>query len=234
MQTSTFGFVHIGLAAGAVLFCVGATDITLLQTTAGLAAGFVLGSRAGGVTGRALEQRLDRGGGIVLYAEDAAPYALLWPFSVLVLSPLAFGATLFVVIRSPVLQTISEAALCGAAAAWLAHDFVVARRIRRLSQAVGPLQVQWFHGRSVVGAEAMIGRIGTVTTPVAPSGYVRIGGELWRARSLDGAALGTGLRVRVRRLDGLVLLMEPADDPETPQAVRLPAVSSSRTSKSPG
>lgn len=57
----------------------------------------------------------------------------------------------------------------------------------------------------------MIGRTGVVTTHCFPTGYVRIGGELWRAQSVDGARLVVGQQVIVRRLNGLVVLIDAAD-----------------------
>jgi membrane-bound ClpP family serine protease len=72
----------------------------------------------------------------------------------------------------------------------------------------GSLTVQWFHGRSVVGPEAMIGKTGEVTSST-PTGYIRIARELWRAQSLDGSRLAAGQQVR--RLNGLVLLVEDAN-----------------------
>jgi membrane-bound ClpP family serine protease len=57
----------------------------------------------------------------------------------------------------------------------------------------------------------MIGKAGEVASWRAPAGYVRIGGELWRAESIDGSSLVEGQRVTVRRLNGLVLLVDHAD-----------------------
>jgi membrane protein implicated in regulation of membrane protease activity len=60
---------------------------------------------------------------------------------------------------------------------------------------------RWSHRRrSVVGPEALVGMVGEVTA----DGFVRVNGELWRAR---GA--GPGERVRVRSVDGLTLDVEP-------------------------
>jgi membrane-bound serine protease (ClpP class) len=57
------------------------------------------------------------------------------------------------------------------------------------------------------GAETLIGARATVAAPCRPSGQVRIGGELWRARCEAGA--GAGEDVRVVGRDGLTLLVEP-------------------------
>jgi membrane protein implicated in regulation of membrane protease activity len=53
-----------------------------------------------------------------------------------------------------------------------------------------------------VGAEALVGAEAEVVTET----YVRVGGELWRARGLDGREPGD--RVRVRAVSGLELDVE--------------------------
>lgn len=62
--------------------------------------------------------------------------------------------------------------------------------------------------RPQVGAEALIGAAADVVTTCRPLGHVRISGELWRARCEAGADPGDV--VRVRALEGLTLLVEPA------------------------
>jgi membrane protein implicated in regulation of membrane protease activity len=62
---------------------------------------------------------------------------------------------------------------------------------------------RWTHRRRpAVGVEALIG----VEAVVAEEGWVRVQGELWRARGAAGAAPGD--RVRVREVDGLTLVVE--------------------------
>ena len=64
------------------------------------------------------------------------------------------------------------------------------------------------------GAENLIGAIGTVSAALDPEGWVRIGAERWRARlALDQAPVPAGARVRVTRVDGLLLRVEPAQAP---------------------
>jgi membrane-bound serine protease (ClpP class) len=55
----------------------------------------------------------------------------------------------------------------------------------------------------------MIGEEGVVTVALAPNGegMIRVHGELWRAVSKAGATEGT--KVRVLRVDGLRLEVEP-------------------------
>lgn len=71
------------------------------------------------------------------------------------------------------------------------------------------LLVRWSQRRrSVVGAEALVGRLAVVSADCMPTGQVRVAGELWQARCPGGAAAGD--EVVVRGLDGLTLLVEPA------------------------
>jgi membrane-bound serine protease (ClpP class) len=65
------------------------------------------------------------------------------------------------------------------------------------------------------GKEELLGEEGVVTTalPAGGEGMVRIHGELWRARSL--APIADGKAVRVVRIDGLKLVVEPVETPAT-------------------
>jgi membrane protein implicated in regulation of membrane protease activity len=62
--------------------------------------------------------------------------------------------------------------------------------------------------RPAVGVEALVGTVGQVTDSCRPDGWVRVRGELWRARCPGGADAGD--RVRVRLVDGLTVEVEPA------------------------
>ena len=57
------------------------------------------------------------------------------------------------------------------------------------------------------GHEELVGACGTVREPLTPEGLVFVDGALWRARS--AAALQPGATVRVVRVDGLTLMVEP-------------------------
>ena len=59
-----------------------------------------------------------------------------------------------------------------------------------------------------VGPQEIIGMHGHVR-----GGLVAIHGELWQARSADGAPLVTGQEVVVESVDGLVLVVRPAGAP---------------------
>jgi membrane-bound serine protease (ClpP class) len=57
------------------------------------------------------------------------------------------------------------------------------------------------------GAEALIGERAEVIEALHPEGTVRLRGELWRARS--EAPIAAGEPVRIARVDGLTLEVEP-------------------------
>jgi len=61
------------------------------------------------------------------------------------------------------------------------------------------------------GKEEMIGEEGEVTesVPSAGPGMVRVHGELWRAAAPGGQSIPKGARVRVKKVTGLTLEVEP-------------------------
>ncbi len=59
----------------------------------------------------------------------------------------------------------------------------------------------------VTGEQGLVGQIGEVQSPLAPQGKVFVNGELWDAVSPLPVAVGE--RVRVQRVSGLVLEVEP-------------------------
>lgn len=55
----------------------------------------------------------------------------------------------------------------------------------------------------------LIGAIGIAKERLAPSGYVKVGGELWRAEVLGGSLpIESGMNIRVKGVRGLTLLVE--------------------------
>jgi membrane-bound serine protease (ClpP class) len=61
--------------------------------------------------------------------------------------------------------------------------------------------------RAQVGSETLVGVEGVALGPLEPEGQVRVGGEIWRARS--AVRVGAGGCVRVAAVDGLTLVVEP-------------------------
>jgi membrane-bound serine protease (ClpP class) len=66
------------------------------------------------------------------------------------------------------------------------------------------------------GAPALTGRLATVRTPLAPIGQVLLDGALWRARvwevEQELAPLAAGRVVVVESIDGLTLIVRPAEE----------------------
>jgi len=62
------------------------------------------------------------------------------------------------------------------------------------------------------GAEAMIGTRGEVLESCSPDGSVRVGSEIWNARS--ETPVTAGQFVRITALDGLTLSVEPLEESE--------------------
>lgn len=62
------------------------------------------------------------------------------------------------------------------------------------------------------GANSMVGGIGMAKDRLAPTGYVQIRGELWKAKMVGGGPpIEIGDEVRVRGARGLTLLVEPGN-----------------------
>jgi membrane-bound serine protease (ClpP class) len=91
-------------------------------------------------------------------------------------------------------------ALAGFALAWLL--LVQSLAARRLAVRSGP--------------RTLVGRMATVRTVPAPLGQVQIDGALWRARLWDldeeGRPLAEGGAVVVESVDGLTLIVRPAEE----------------------
>jgi len=71
------------------------------------------------------------------------------------------------------------------------------------------------HRGKLTGPEAIIGKTGTAVTDLKPDGEVRVGGIVWRAKSIQGE-IRKGESVRVKSLEDLVLKVEKAEgEPST-------------------
>ncbi len=70
------------------------------------------------------------------------------------------------------------------------------------------LVVQARRKKSMLGPQGLVGEVGVARTPLAPEGKVFIQGELWNA--IASAQIGSGEPVRVNKVDGLLLYVEPA------------------------
>jgi len=61
--------------------------------------------------------------------------------------------------------------------------------------------------RSAVGVERLIGASAEVVTALAPTGQVRLDGEIWRAHAEAGVRVGD--TVQIKSVEGLTLEVEP-------------------------
>ncbi|HVP17267.1 MAG TPA: nodulation protein NfeD [candidate division Zixibacteria bacterium] len=76
---------------------------------------------------------------------------------------------------------------------------------------IGPIM----HRGKLTGPEAIIGKTGKAVTDLRPDGEVRVGGIVWRAKSIQGD-IQKGEPVRVKSLEDLVLKVEKTDgEPST-------------------
>lgn len=115
-----------------------------------------------------------------------------------------------------VLLMFAGGALAGAIAAALGANVVVQALVAVavsviLLMALRPWLLRHLRRRQPLvetNAPALVGRDGVAVTPVAPEGgRVKIGGEVWTART-SGARLATGTRVRIARIDGATAVVE--------------------------
>jgi len=63
--------------------------------------------------------------------------------------------------------------------------------------------------RAQVGLEALIGNEGKTTCRIAPKGYVRVQGELWKATSADKCILEEDTEVVIAGISNYTLLVTP-------------------------
>jgi membrane-bound serine protease (ClpP class) len=74
------------------------------------------------------------------------------------------------------------------------------------------IAVRAHRSKTLLGPQAMIGGTAIVRTPLSPTGQVEIRGELWQASLRGQSTLPVGASARVRDVEGLVLIVEPAGD----------------------
>ncbi|HEX6209011.1 MAG TPA: nodulation protein NfeD [Actinomycetota bacterium] len=67
---------------------------------------------------------------------------------------------------------------------------------------------------SMTGQEGLVGLTGEAKADLDPEGHVWVKGALWKARAL-GEPIPEGSRIRVRRVDGLLLLVQREEQKET-------------------
>ncbi len=68
------------------------------------------------------------------------------------------------------------------------------------------------------GVAQLVGEEAVVVETLAPSGYVRIRGELWHAEAADSGTIPAGSKVRVRAVRDMTLLVIRCPDTEAAPA----------------
>lgn len=101
---------------------------------------------------------------------------------------------------------------CGANLTWQIVLFAVVSALSLL--LVRPALIRKLHKpqrERLSNAEAMIGQEGRVSENIEAGGYgrVAIDGDDWKARSADGSAIDKDVRVRVVKMDSIILTVEP-------------------------
>jgi membrane protein implicated in regulation of membrane protease activity len=88
----------------------------------------------------------------------------------------------------------------GLVALWIAKDVIMYPIVRVAYESGGSSGVEGIHGA-----------LGVVAQPLDPSGYVRLGSELWKAELVPGGeTVSVGSAIRVVEVRGLTLIVEPA------------------------
>ena len=101
---------------------------------------------------------------------------------------------------------------CGLSLTWQIILFAVVSALSLL--LVRPALLKKLHKPERVrlsNAEAMIGQEGRVSEPIEAGGYgrVAIDGDDWKAQGVDGVAIGKDVRVRVVKMNSIILTVEP-------------------------
>ena len=93
----------------------------------------------------------------------------------------------------------------GLVAAWIVKDAIMFPILRVAYESDGSGRVHPIQGA-----------LGVATQPLVPSGYVRLGSELWKAELASGSgAIPEGSAVRVVDVRGLTLVVEPVTAAES-------------------
>ena len=92
----------------------------------------------------------------------------------------------------------------GLVALWIAKDVIMYPIVRVAYESGGSS-----------GVDGILGALGVVAQPFAPSGYVKLGSELWKAELVPGAeTVAVGSAIRVVEVRGLTLVVEPVSSVE--------------------
>lgn len=143
-----------------------------------------------------------------------------------------FG-TAFLWLGLTVLFLAVEAMTVGLVSVWFAAGALIALIVSRMGASL-PLQVIVFFavssvllamlrpfarkvirpGLTATNVDSLIGTTGLVTAAIdnlSSAGQVKLGGMVWSARSTSGAPIPEGAVIRVDRIEGVKVLVSPAE-----------------------
>jgi membrane protein implicated in regulation of membrane protease activity len=103
---------------------------------------------------------------------------------------------------------------CGLSLTWQIILFAIISILSLL--LVRPALIKKLHKPNrerLSNAEAMVGQEGRVSETIEAGGYgrVAIDGDDWKALSADGSAIAKDTRVRVTKMESIILTVEPID-----------------------
>ncbi len=101
---------------------------------------------------------------------------------------------------------------CGLSMTWQIIAFAVVAALSLL--LVRPALIKKLHKphrERLSNAEALIGQTGRVSEEIEANGFgrVAIDGDDWKARSADGSAISKDTRVRVVKMESIILTVKP-------------------------
>lgn len=102
------------------------------------------------------------------------------------------------------------AAACGCPVVWSLGVFALVSVLSLFF--IRPLLLEKMRTEDTVSnADAIIGKRGRVTEAIEEGGYgrVAVGGDDWKAQSVDGAAIEKGAHVIVRNRESIIITVEP-------------------------
>lgn len=116
------------------------------------------------------------------------------------------GWALAAAVLAALIEWFSVSAVVGvlALAALIVKDFLIYPLVGRAFEAAP-------HGLA-----QLVGEQGVAVEPLAPAGFVRVRGELWRAEALGPGSIPAGARVWVRAARGMTLLVIPDENSRAP------------------
>ena len=133
------------------------------------------------------------------FKSASRPYHILLKYTLLQIPALALIILILVLLQQWV--AIPTYVVWGIPILWLLKDIILF-----------PLTWRSYESSNQRDPHPMVGQPGIAQQTLAPSGYVRVGGELWLAEIVgDEGSIEKGERVRVREINGLKLLVGRED-----------------------